>query len=208
MIQYKKPTGASGRIVLAGMNKHHSKLTDWGLSHVSIKKNFTILDVGCGGGRTLAKLAKKAPQGNVYGIDYSSESVAASRATNTHSIKQGRVEVLHSSVSHMIFRDDIFDLVTAVETHFWWDDLPGGMREILRVLKPGGTFIVIAEVYKGAVTAISEKAEKSAPETGMTILDEDGHLELFRNAGFPEVQTIENHDKGWLCVIGRKTLML
>ena len=202
--QCKKPTGPRGRIVLAGMNSHHSKLTDWGLAHVSIKKDFTVLDVGCGGGRTLSKLAKIATQGNVYGMDYSSDSVAASRRTNDRSIRQGRVEVLHGSVERMIFRDGIFDLVTAIETHFWWDDLAEGMREILRVLKPGGKFLVIAEVYKGANTALSKKAEESAAETGMTILSVEEHQELFLNAGFADAQIFEEHKKGWICGVGRK----
>jgi len=41
------------------------------LSHVSIKPHDEILDVGCGGGRTIAKLTEIASAGKVYGIDYS-----------------------------------------------------------------------------------------------------------------------------------------
>jgi fibrillarin-like rRNA methylase len=51
------------------MNSSHSKLTDWGLEHISIENNETILDVGCGGGRTVSKLAAIATQGKVYGVD-------------------------------------------------------------------------------------------------------------------------------------------
>src|SRR5205807_2550456 len=75
--QCRKPSGLFGRFILWDMNRHHSKLTDWGLSHVSIKPNGRILDVGCGGGRTTAKLAEIASAGKVYGIDYSEHSVAA-----------------------------------------------------------------------------------------------------------------------------------
>jgi len=51
------------------MNASHSNLTDWGLQHVSIANHYTILDVGCGGGRTVSKLAAMATQGKVYGVD-------------------------------------------------------------------------------------------------------------------------------------------
>jgi len=47
------------------MNARHSAVTDWGLSQISVKKNFAILDIGCGGGRTVSKLAAVATEGKV-----------------------------------------------------------------------------------------------------------------------------------------------
>jgi ubiquinone/menaquinone biosynthesis C-methylase UbiE len=187
------------------MNASHSKLTDWGLAHVPIEKNDTILDIGCGGGRTVSKLAAIAEQGKVYGVDYSEESVAASKGTNARWIELGRVEIRQGSVSQLPFEEDMFDLVTGVETHFWWPNLPDDMREVFRVMKPGGTVILIAEVYKGANTRVSKLAEKYAARTGMTLLSVDEHRELCENAGFRDVEAIEERDKGWICSIGRKT---
>jgi 2-polyprenyl-3-methyl-5-hydroxy-6-metoxy-1,4-benzoquinol methylase len=57
VLQCQKPTGWLGRFVLWNMNSRHSKVTDWGLAHVSVEKHDTILDVGCGGGKTICKLA-------------------------------------------------------------------------------------------------------------------------------------------------------
>jgi ubiquinone/menaquinone biosynthesis C-methylase UbiE len=202
--QLQKPTGWLGRLTLRNMNSRHSKLTDWGLEHVSIEQPYTILDAGCGGGRTLSKLAERATQGKVYGVDYSEESVAVSKRTNASWIETGRVEVRLASVSQLPFPAGMFDLVTAVETHFWWSSLPSDMREIFRVVKPGGKLIVIAEVYKGANTTVSRLAEKYAPQTGMTLLDVAGHRELFTQAGFSDVQIIEERQKGWICGIGSK----
>jgi len=186
------------------MNSSHSKLTDWGLSHIPIESHYTILDVGCGGGRTISKLAAIATQGKVYGVDYSEESVAATMKTNTQWINRGRAEVHPGSVSELSFPDNTFDLVTAVETHFWWPNLPGDMRETFRVLKPGGRLILIAEIYKGANTPAAKLAEKYASRTGLTLLSVDEHRALFTNAGYSDVQVIEEHDKGWICGIGRK----
>jgi ubiquinone/menaquinone biosynthesis C-methylase UbiE len=186
------------------MNASHSKLTDWGLEHVSIEKHYTILDVGCGGGRTVSKLAAIAPQGKVYGIDYSEESVAATKRTNARLINVHRVEVRHSSVSQLPFSDGVFDLVTAVETHFWWPNLPADMREIFRVLKPGGGLIIIAEAYKGASATVAKLAEKFASRTGMKLLSVDEHRELFADAGYSDVEVIEERAKGWICGVGRR----
>jgi ubiquinone/menaquinone biosynthesis C-methylase UbiE len=184
------------------MNSRHSKVTDWGLGHISIDKHYTILDVGCGGGGTLSKLAGCATQGLVYGIDYSEESVAASKRTNARWIDVGRVEVRYSSVSQLPFPDGTFDLVTAVETHFWWPDLLTDLREIFRVLKIGGKLIVIAEIYKGANTPSAKLAQEYAPN--MTLLTVDEHRELFVNAGYSDVRVIEEVHKGWICGIGGK----
>lgn len=186
------------------MNASHSKLTDWGLAHMSIEKHHTILDVGCGGGRTVSKLAAAATQGKVYGVDYSEESVAASKRTNARWIDMGRVEIRHGSVSELPFPDNMFDLATTVETHFWWPALPTDMREILRALKHGGKLILIAEVYKGANTMASKLAEKYASRTGMTLLSADEHRELFTDAGYSDVQVIEQRAKGWICALGTK----
>ncbi|MBA0089244.1 MAG: methyltransferase domain-containing protein, partial [Acidobacteria bacterium Pan2503] len=77
--QCSKPTGWLGRFTLWRMNASHSALTDWGLGHIVVRDNYTILDVGCGGGRTVSKLAAISTQGKVYGVDYSQESVAATK---------------------------------------------------------------------------------------------------------------------------------
>ncbi len=202
--QCQKPTGWLGRFVLWRMNSQHSRVTDWGLGHISIEKDSTILDVGCGGGRTVSKLAATAAQGKVSGIDHSAESVAASKRNNARWIDEGRVEIRHGSVSQLPFPDNTFDLVAAVETHFWWPNLPADMREIFRVLKVGGTLIIIAEIYKGANTTVAKLAEKYAPRKGLTLLSVDEHRQLFVKAGYSDVQIIEESDRGWICGVGRK----
>lgn len=202
--QCKKPTGLFGRLTLWRMNKSHSKLTDWGLAHTAVESRFTVLDVGCGGGRTISKLAAMAPQGKVDGIDYSDESVAASRRYNAQAIRAGRVEIHLADVGNLPFPDNTYDLVTGVETHFWWPDIAGGSREIRRVLKLGGTFILIAEVYKGADALMSRLCEKQAPISGMKMLTPDEHRDLLASAGFADVRIDALRAKGWIAAQGRK----
>ena len=202
--QCQNPTGWLGRFHLWHMNSSHSKVTDWGLGQVTIKEHHRILDVGCGGGRTVSKLAAIATQGKVHGVDYSEESVAATKRTNARWIESGSVQVHHGSVSQLPFPDGMFDLVTAVETHIWWPSLPTDMREIFRILKPGGQLIIIAEVYKGANTTVAKLAEKYASQSGMKLLSVEEHRELFANAGYSDVRITTEPDKAWICGIGRK----
>ena len=148
--------------------------------------------------------AAVAAEGKVYGVDHSEQSVAAARRTNRQGIAEGRVEIRQASVSALPFPDGIFDVVTAVETHYFWPDLPADMREILRVLKPGGTLVVLAEAYKGGKH--DQWLQKVAELTKMVFLTAEEHRELFSNAGYLDVRVMERPDKGWICAMGRKPL--
>jgi ubiquinone/menaquinone biosynthesis C-methylase UbiE len=184
------------------MNISHSALTDWGLQHVQIEKDYTVLDVGCGGGRTIQKLTSVATEGRLYGVDYAKGSVAASRGQNAELIQAGRVEIQQGSVSQLPFSDETFDLVTAVETQYYWPDLDNDMREILRVLKPGGTLIVIAETYKGGR---HDKLKRPVMKLLRSAhLSADEHRDLFSRAGYNSVEIFAELSRGWICAFGRK----
>jgi ubiquinone/menaquinone biosynthesis C-methylase UbiE len=145
-----------------------------------------------------------AIEGRVYGVDFSEESVAASKRTNAGEIGVGRVEIRHGAVSQLPFEDGMFDLVTGVETHFWWPDLGGDMSEVFRVLKPRGTLVLIAEVYGGSTTKAGQLAEKYASRTGMKLLSVEEHRQLLEEAGFSDVRIVDERGKGWICAVGRK----
>jgi ubiquinone/menaquinone biosynthesis C-methylase UbiE len=203
--QCSKPKGWHGRITLRNMNLGHAALTAWGLQHIAVQSRDTILDVGCGGGVTVARLAAMVPEGKVYGIDHSEESVAASCKENKVRIAQGQVEIILGSVSHLPFPDQMFDLVSAVETHYFWPDLDADVREILRVLKPGGTFILIAEAYKGGKhDERLKKLDKLRGELKFAHLSIAEHHDLFSRAAFSDVQISEDYERGWVCAKGRK----
>ena len=199
--QVRKPSGRMGRAVVSRMNLSHAALTDWGLEHVRIEPSFTILDVGCGGGRTIREMAGRATAGRVFGIDYSMASAEASRDTNRDAVAAGRVEIQQGSVSRLPFADAMFDLVTAVETHYYWPDLPNDAREILRVLKPGGTLLVIAEAYKGRYGWLFQLA--MLPMRAK-LMSADEHRAWLETAGFSDVQVSEKRGHGWICVTGRR----
>lgn len=202
--QVRKPTGWFGRFIVWMMNHAHSGVTDWGLTHVDVETNSAILDVGCGGGRTIQKLAALAANGTVDGVDYASGSVSASRAKNRTLIEEGRVKIVQASVSQLPFREDSFDLITAVETQYYWPDPAQDMREVLRVLKPGGTFIVIAESYKQGAHNKSQRPVMAL--LGSTNLNVDEQRSLFSDAGFTDVRIFEEIKKGWICGVGRKAV--
>lgn len=200
--QVRKPGGWLGRRMIKAMNVTHGTMTDWGLQQLTVPKTAVILDVGCGGGATVRKLAVMAPEGKVTGLDYSAASVAVSRDTNAKEIEAGRVQIEQGSVAALPFPDCAFDIVTAVETHYYWPDLSANVREVLRVLKPGGTFALIAETYRGGPFRFLYGIVM--PLLGAAFLSDAEHRDLLARAGFTDVATIHQSGKNWICATGRR----
>ena len=198
--QVKKPTRFVGRLFAWLMNGSHATLTDWALTHLEVNKDAKVLDVGCGGGRTIEKLAGIVAA--VYGVDYAAGSVAASRAHNRRLIAEGKVFIEEASVSQLPFADGFFELVTAVETQYYWPDTTNDMREILRVLKPGGGLMVVAESYRGG--RHDWFLGPMMRLLGSQRLSVDDHRALFQAAGYTEMEILEERNKGWLCAIGQR----
>jgi hypothetical protein len=96
--------------------------------------------------------------------------------------------------------------VSAVETHYYWPNLVEDFKEALRVLKPRGAFILVAEAYKGGkYDEYLQKLEKLpglVPYHHLTIPE---HHELSSKAGFSDIEMFENYEKGWICGVGRKS---
>jgi SAM-dependent methyltransferase len=203
MDQYRKPSGWFGRAVARGTNRGHSELTGWGLDHVDVAQYNVILDVGCGGGETIRKLAEINPHSRVYGIDHSEESVAVAVERNARYVRAGRVDIRLGSVSSLPFPDGMFDLVLAVETHYFWPDLESGAREILRAMKSGGTMVIIGEGYAGGkFDGRNRKLAGWAEMKFYGIREMEG---ILSGAGFAGVRLFEEYEKGWFCAMARKS---
>ncbi len=132
-----------GRFMLKSMNKGHEKLAKWGRSFLEINKADIILDLGCGGGRNIEYFLTKANK--VYGIDYSKTSVEVASTLNKDAIKMGRCKIIEGDVKNIPFEDESIDIVTAFETIYFWENIEECFKEIYRVLKNDGQFLICNE---------------------------------------------------------------
>ena len=202
MDQFKRPTGRRGKFVAALMNRGHKPLTLWGLTHVKIEPNYVILDVGCGGGKTVSRLAEKAPLGKVFGIDYSADMVEYSKKVNKKLIAQNRVEIVEGSVEKTGFSDDFFDLVTAIETYYFWHSFSDALKEILRVLKPDGQFLMVNEMMKDGVYDV--KYAKTIEQAHVHLIPLDEIKNTMQAVGFEDIQFFTKAESPWNAVLAKK----
>lgn len=189
--QCARPEGSLGRAMLCFMNYTHAPLTNWGLKLVNVQDGWTMLDVGCGGGFTIRRLLKRSKDAQVYGIDISEESVTKARQVNAEVLDK-QVYVTQGSAEQLPYNDEMFDLVTAVETVYFWPNLPDCLQEVRRVLKPGGKFAIMVEVVESDSkwTSIVDGMTAYTPEQLKTLLDDAGFIQTEIHRKKPTYATI------------------
>lgn len=197
-----KPQGFWGKMMIKSMNKGHSELTDWALEHLKINRDYTILDVGCGGGKTVSKLSSMIGNGKVYGIDYSDLCVKKSEKLNRKDIICNKVFISQASVSNLPFESDKFDIVTAIETYYFWQDKLSDLKEVHRVLKSGGKILLVFEMLK--TEDEPEKWQKVEQTLDIEAVTKDGITEILLRAGYQNIRTYTKSGTSWMCAIAEK----
>ncbi|WP_407380452.1 class I SAM-dependent methyltransferase [Methanobrevibacter sp.] len=208
LINAGNPKGKLGEELINNMNVNHEGLAQWGVSHLNISQNSLILDIGCGGGVNVRRFLKLTDN-KVYGIDYSQLSVEKSIQLNFVEIENQRCEIRQESVSQMSFDDNFFDIITAFETVYFWPDFENDLKEVNRVLKDDGIFLICNE----ALPKENDERQKEFIELlNCNIYSEDELVSYLKNNGFSRVKTFvkeskdsfTGEDASWICVIAQK----
>jgi len=201
ILNARKPSGIGGSIMLWAMNFGHAHLAKWGLTYLEVEPDDCILDVGCGGGANIKRLLQ-ITSGNVCGLDYSALCVEKSRKYNAKAIAEKRCEIKEGNVSNIPFDDNLFDIVTAFETAYFWLDSKDSLKEILRVMKDGGTFFICNEVVR-------EEGKEPPLKSVVNMLDAkifspNDYRNVLSEAGFVDVEVNLSKNKKLVCITAQK----
>ena len=198
--QTRKPEGFLGRVMLKGMNFGHAKIADWAMSLLNIPTPVEIAELGCGNGRDAGVLLKKYPSSKLTAVDYSPLSVEKTKANNMKMIEAGRMTVIEGDVSDLKLQAEKFDLATAFETIYFWQDLEKCFRQVARILKIGGYFMIVSE-SNGKDKATQWFKERIDGMNTYTPIELEKTL---KSAGFSEVRSEYHKSFAWTMVLAKK----
>ena len=97
-----------------------------------------VLDAGTGPGTLVRELARSLPGLQVYGIDLSEDMIGLARAHARREQLEERVHFESGDVAHLPYPDQSFDAVVSTISMHHWFELEQPLRELYRVLRPGG----------------------------------------------------------------------
>ena len=197
-----KPVGEDGEKMLCRMNESHYAVTGWALEHWKIRENDRILDIGCGGGATLKRMSEEVRDGHLIGVDYSATSLELSGKTNAEALQQGKMDLVEASVEKLPFADNAFDKIITVESFYFWPDPAENLKEVYRVLKEQGTFLLVADIYQKE--NLPEQARENIQRFHLFNPTPEEFRELLENAGFEEVRIHLKDGEDWICAEGHK----
>ena len=161
-----------------GMEQDHLPITLPVLEKMGLAATDNVLDVGCGSGWLARRLAKGAPEGRVVGMDVSDEMIRVARRT---SIDFENILYATGEVGEIPWEANFFNHAISVESAYYWPEPAAGIREIFRVLRPGGTAWILINYYRDNPHCHQWGPLLAVP-THLLLAEE--WMELFRAAGF------------------------
>jgi ubiquinone/menaquinone biosynthesis C-methylase UbiE len=181
--QSSRPSGWLGEIVARVMAFETGPANRMAVERLAVKPGEAVLEIGCGHGRTLARIAA-APGTFLAGIDPSELMVRLARKRMRRWIDAGRADVSLASSAKIPHVDARFDAALAVHVVYFWREPLAELAEIRRVLRPGGRLLL---VYRPR----DEQTLASLPASVYTVRSVNEVGGLLAEAGFAEIHSDE-----------------
>ena len=161
LAQFHHPTGAVGHVAgwIMGRRSSNGARNRWAVQLLDVQPTDRVIELGCGPGVAIATLATRAIRGLVVGVDHSQVMIRQARRRNRAAIQAGRVRLIHTPVESLSTSDGPFNAALAVNTVGMWPDPTARLRELARLLRPGGAVVVehADEQWASAPAVFSEE---------------------------------------------------
>ena len=172
----------------AGMEKGHRPVGEQAIDLMKIPAEARVLDVGCGSGWATRLMAEKASSGRVIGIDIADEMINLARE---ESASFANVDFQVASAEKLPFGDGEFTHAFSMESLYYYADMLTALREIKRVLKPGGVFVTVVDLYQENAPSAQWIDQLKVPVQFLSIAE---YRNLFTSAGFVDASDRRLYD--------------
>jgi ubiquinone/menaquinone biosynthesis C-methylase UbiE len=140
MSQVAKPIGFFGKLLAKSMAWGHKDFYKNTVKILNLKDDDKYLEIGFGSGLFINKYVSHVSK--IAGLDYSKDMVNLASSINKNLVKSGKAEFKYGDASSLPWNDNEFSVVVAIETFYFWPDPGASIKEILRVLIPGGRLVI------------------------------------------------------------------
>ena len=178
--QSRCPSGLLGGLIARVMAKETAAANEQLLSLADLQPTDHVLEIGFGHGRTIERAVAAVPQGFVAGVDLSADMVRTVAKRLRPLIEAQRVEVQRADSAHLPYAAGRFDKAYALHTLYFWSNPPEHLREVHRVLRVGGRFVL------GFTSGDDPAARANFPATVYHFYGADQVRGFFVDAGFPD----------------------
>jgi ubiquinone/menaquinone biosynthesis C-methylase UbiE len=170
------------------MEKGHRPVGEQAIELIQIPPDARVLDVGCGSGWASRLMAQKASKGRVVGIDISDEMVNVARDSST---SFSNIEYRVASAQKLPFANGEFSHAFSMESLYYYEDMLSALKEIARVLEPGGSFVSVVDLYQENRPSHQWIQDLQVP---VQLLSTQQYRSLFEQAGFVNIHDQRLYD--------------
>jgi ubiquinone/menaquinone biosynthesis C-methylase UbiE len=179
--QFVLPRGLVGRVTFIFMNRGHKPIYENVAKALELRPEDDLIEVACGNGYFLKKYASHVH--SVAGLDLSELSVKLATNRNRDRIAAGTAEFVQGDASKLPWEDNKFSAATAMGSFPGFPEPIKSLKEMYRVLRPGGRAVISLEWNAEDGKDHSKEIEKY----GYQIWTEDEVKTMLKEAGFSDV---------------------